>query len=269
MPRFAANISMLFAEIPFIKRSRAAAENGFAAVECHYPYDTEPEHLRVEAERAGVRFLGINTPVARLGPEDSGIGANPQLSTEADARFAEALDYAIRLNASAIHVKAGRGAPGDDGARAAFVRHLRHAGDSASAHGLTVLIEPLNPIDSPGYFLNSSDQAAAILNEVDHPAVRMMFDIYHVQIIEGDLMRRLERHLPLIGHIQIAAAPDRGEPDDGEIAYGSVLDHIDRLGYSGWIGAEYRPRGTSTIEGLGWMSRFRGTPKPRAAAPLT
>lgn len=256
MMRFAANISMLFTDVPFLERPAAAARAGFPAVECQYPYAFAAEAFRDAVADAGIRLLGINTDVRRRGPDDTGIGAIAGLEQEAQALFLEALDYARHAGGSAIHVKPGQGDPQDRTARALFVRHLRWASDQALESGIMLLIEPLNPYDNPGYFLGSSDQAADILHEVDRPNVRMMFDVYHVQIVEGDLMRRFTRHLPVIGHVQIAAVPDRGEPDDGEVAFGPLLRHIRNSGYAGWIGAEYRPRGT-TAEGLGWLSGFR------------
>lgn len=256
MMRFAANISMLFTELPFLERPGAAASAGFPAVECQYPYAFPANAFRDAVEKAGIRLLGINTDVRRRGPDDTGIGAIAGLEREAQSLFLEALDYAQAAGGSAIHIKPGQGDPRDRAAHARFVDHLRWASDQARESGIMLLIEPLNPRDNPGYFLASSDQAAALLHEVDRPNVRMMFDVYHVQIIEGDLMRRFTRHLPVIGHVQIAAVPDRGEPDDGEIAFGPLLRHIDASGYRGWIGAEYRPR-AGTMAGIGWLAQFQ------------
>lgn len=253
--RFAASISMLFTERPFLDRPAAAAAAGFGAVECHYPYDTPPADLRGAIERAKLRLLGINTAVRRLGPDDSGIGAFPDRQEDADARFDEALAYALAAGASAIHVKPGQGDPADAAARSAFVGHLARSAAKAVRHGITVLIEPLNGRDNPGYFLRGIEQAAGIARDVGHPAVRLMFDVYHVQILEGDVIRRFERLRPVVGHVQIAGVPDRAEPDTGEIAYERLVPRLAALGYDGWIAAEYRPRGR-TEDGLGWLARM-------------
>jgi hydroxypyruvate isomerase len=264
--QFAASISMLFTERPFLDRPAAAAAAGFAAVECHYPYDTPPGDLRRAVERAGLRLLGINTAVRRLGPDDSGIGAFPDLQAEADARFDEAIAYALSAGASAIHVKPGQGDPTDDAARSAFVGHLARSAAKAARHGIMLLIEPLNSRDNPGYFLRGIEQAAGIARDVGHPAVLLMFDVYHVQILEGDVIRRFERLRPLVGHVQIAGVPDRTEPDTGEIAYERLIPRLAALGYDGWIAAEYRPR-ARTEDGLGWLARL-SMPSTDAGGPI-
>ncbi len=252
MPRFAANISYLFTELPFLDRIGQAAKVGFPAVECHYPYADPPDVFRAEIERHRVRLLGINTAVQRLGPHDAGVGAIPGHEGEAISRLHEAYDYARLAGGSAIHLKCGNHDHTDPQAHYVFVSHLRQAGDMVAGDGITILIEPLNQRDNPGYFLNSLRQAADVLNDVARPNVKLMFDIYHVQILEGDILRNLEELLPLIGHIQVAAVPSRGEPDEGELNFRAIFRAIDTLGYDGWIGAEYRPRET-TEAGLGWL----------------
>jgi 2-dehydrotetronate isomerase len=253
--RFAASLSMLFTEWPFLDRPAAAAQAGFGAVECHYPYETDPAEMRRAVADARIRLLGINTPVKRLSPDDSGVGAVPGHEADAIGRFAQALDYARAAGAAAIHVKCGQGDPADREAHRTFVAHLRRASDMARGSGLMLLIEPLNQRDNPGYFLRGSDQTVSILREVSCENVWMMFDIYHVQIAEGDLLARYRRHRAAIGHVQFAGVPDRAEPDSGEVNFGWLLPALLAEGYRGWLAAEYRPR-AGTVAGLGWLSRL-------------
>lgn len=260
MPRFAANISYLFTELPFLDRIGQAARAGFRAVEYHYPYATPPEAFREELKRHGVKLLGINTAVQRLDAQDAGVGAIPGQEAEAESRLHEAYDYARRAGGSAIHLKCGSHDSADVRAHNVFVSHLREAGDMAADSGITILIEPLNHRDNPGYFLDSVEQAARVVKDVARPNVKLMFDIYHVQILDGDILKRLEALLPLIGHIQIAAVPSRAEPDEGELNYRAIFRAIDALGYGGWIGAEYRPRET-TEAGLGWLDWPEAAPR--------
>lgn len=257
MPRFAANISFLFTELPFLDRVRAAAEAGFGAVECHYPYDTPAAELLAALTVADMPMLGINTRNGVGAAKDAGVAAVPGREAEALARLCQAIDYAHRIGGRAVHVTAGNARHDDPAARDTFVHALRQA--SELAVGLTILIEPLNRRENPDYFLRSTAQAADILGRVGCGNVRLMFDIYHAQINEGDILARIESLLPQIGHIQIAAVPSRAEPDEGEIDYAQICAALDRMGYAGWIGAEYRPRG-ETEAGLGWISRIGRTP---------
>lgn len=260
-PRLSASISWMFAELAFLDRPGAAADAGFAAVECHYPYDVAADEFRRALADAGLPLLGINTAVKRLGPADTGVAAVPGYEAEARRRFDEALDYLRAAGGSAIHVKPGEGDPACAQAHACFVAHLRECAALAAPHGVTLLIEPLNRVDSPGYFLRSNDQAAAILREVGDPTVRLMFDLYHMGLEGADILSEFDRHRALVGHVQFAGLADRGEPEQGEhtqpgapgcMALLAALHHRD---YSGWIGAEYRPRG-NTRDGLGWMARL-------------
>ena len=230
----------------------AAAEAGFDAVEFHWPYDTPPEQLKAAVDRAGVPVLGINT--ARGGDGRFGLGAVPGAEEEALAAFDEALEYALALGAGSIHAMAGVSA--EDGAEAVFEGFIRKAAPKAEGAGIAILIEPINPKDVPGYVLHSPDQAARLIDSISSPCVRLMYDCYHAGMSGRDIAADLERFLPLIGHIQIAAVPDRGEPDQGSPDYPAILARIGALGYDGFIGAEYRPRGT-TEAGLGWLDRYR------------
>jgi len=250
--KLSANIGFLFADRPLIERIHAAAAHGFAAIEMHWPYDVPAEPVRDAIAAHGLVMLGINTP--RGGSADFGLAAVPGRQSEFQAGFDLSLDYATRIGATAIHCMAGKAAKGDASERA-FIDKLRIAADKAQGTGITLLIEPINHRDAPGYALSRSEEAAAIIERAGRPDIRLMFDCYHLQITEGDLTRRLEALLPIIGHVQIAAVPSRAEPDEGEIDYAHILQHLDNLGYDGWVGAEYKPRGL-TEAGLGWREKL-------------
>ncbi len=257
MLQFSANISMLFLEYPFLDRIARAADADFAGIECHYPYEFPAGTIRQAAERAGVRFIGLNSPARRLGPDDLGLAVVPGQEAAADARFDEALAYAIEVGARTINVMAGAMAPESKPARQALIRHLKYAGQRAAGHGVTVTVEPLNRRDGHGYFVASTGQALDIIQAAGLPNVRILFDLYHVQIIEGDILTRLKSLLPYIGHVQIAGVPDRHEPDSGELNINAILPSLDEMGYAGWVGAEYRPR-NRTEEGLAWLQPWLG-----------
>ncbi|MFL9827634.1 hydroxypyruvate isomerase family protein [Rhodoplanes sp. SY1] len=254
MPRLAANLAYLFADRPPLDRFGAAAAAGFRAVELQYPYDQDPAAMRAAIDRHDLTMLGVNT--APLPGAPSGIAGVPGRESEFAALFERALALAVALGGRTIHCLAGVVPEGErEAGEATFVENLRHAADRAAAHGLTILIEPLNTVDRPGYLLTRAEQAAAILARVERANVRMQFDFYHQQIMGGDILRRFERHLPLIGHVQVAAVPSRAEPDEGEVHYGNVLAALDRLGYAGFVGCEYVPRGR-TEDGLGWAAAW-------------
>jgi hydroxypyruvate isomerase len=251
MPRFAANLAYLFTERPLIERFAAAAAAGFKAVELQFPYDHAPSAIKAEIERHGLTQLGVNTAVGgRDG--DSGLGAVPGREADWDVVFKQALDYTAAIGGSAIHCMAGKVPPEQrPAAEKTFIANLSRAADLAKAKNVTLLIEPINTRDRPNYFLSRVEQAADIIAKVGRPNVKIQFDFYHVQITSGDLIIRFEKHLPLIGHVQIAAVPSRAEPDEGEINYPAVFAALDRLGWAGWTACEYRPRGR-TGDGLGW-----------------
>jgi hydroxypyruvate isomerase len=257
----------MFAEVPFLDRPAAAARAGFDAVECHYPYDIPPEEFRRALAEAGVPLLGINTAVKRLGPGDTGVGAVIGQEAEARHRFEEALDYVRAAGGSAIHVKPGDADAESFAAEACFVAHLKDCAARAAPHGITILIEPLSGADSAGYFLRSNAQAAEILRMVGDPDVRLMFDLYHMGVDGADILSQFDRYRSLVGHVQFAGLAGRGEPSDsGEphcarapskgLSCLHLLAALHRRGYSGWMAAEYRPRG-ATSEGLGWMARLK------------
>ena len=251
MPRIAANVAYLFTERPLIERFAAAAACGFKAVELQFPYDHAPSAIKAELAEHGLTQLGVNTP-AGSGKPDSGIAAIPGREREFDVRFKQALDYIVAIGGSAVHCMAGPVPPNDRPAgERTFISNLTRAADLAQLHGITLLIEPINTRDRPDYFLNRVEHAADVIAKVGRPNVKIQYDFYHVQIVSGDLIRRFEKHQPLIGHVQIAAVPSRHEPDEGEVNYPEVFKALDRLGYAGWVACEYRPRGR-TEDGLGW-----------------
>jgi hydroxypyruvate isomerase len=234
----------------------AAAGAGFRAVEMHFPYDVAPREVAEVARRDGLTLLGINTATGR--PGERGLGAVPGRERDFQAAFDQSIEYCAASGATAIHAMAGN-VPREDYARArtVFLENLRSAASRAARHDLTVLLEPLNPRDNPGYFYSTVAQAASLIEELGLPNVRLQFDVYHVAIAEGDVLTKLRQYLPIIGNVQIAGVPGRAEPDEGEIAYSAVFARLGELGYGGWVGCEYRPR-ADTDDGLQWLSAVRG-----------
>ncbi len=260
MPRFAANLGYLFTERPQIERFAAAAAAGFDAVELQFPYDTPAAKVKAELERHGLTQLGVNTERGnRAG--DSGLAAMPGREREWDAAFQQALDYVVAIGGRSIHCMTGV-VPVEQrpAAETVFIKNLTRGAEAAAKHNITLLIEPINPRDRAGYFLSRVEHAADIIGKVGAPNVRIQFDFYHIQIVGGDLLTRFEKYLPVIGHVQIAAVPSRHEPDEGEVNYPAVFAAIDRLGYKGFVGCEYRPR-TRTEDGLGWAKAYGILPK--------
>ena len=222
MPRLAANLAFLFTERPLLERFGAAAAAGFSAVELQYPYEVAPAAVKAELARHGLTQLGINTPLGREG--ESGLAALPGRERDWEAAFARALDYAVAIGGRAIHCLAGCVPPEQrPAADAVFIRNLARAAEHAAGAGVNLLIEPLNPRDRPDYFVSRVEHAADIVQRVGAPNLRIQFDFYHVQIVGGDLIRRFEAHLPLIGHVQVAAVPSRREPDEGEVNYPEIF----------------------------------------------
>jgi len=252
--QFSANLGFLWNDRPLADAVRTAKVAGFDAVECHWPYEEPADDVIAALAETGLPMLGINTRRGDPGRGDNGLAAIAGREEEARAAILEAVSYAQAVGANNIHVMAGI-AEGER-ARRSFVDNLEFACSQAAPHGLTILIEPLNRYDAPGYFLSTTDQAVGVMEDVGARNLKLMFDCYHVQLMEGDLTRRLEKLMPRIGHIQFASVPDRGPPDEGEVAYRHVFDVIERLGYAAPLGAEYRPRG-AVEDSLGWMTRYR------------
>jgi 2-dehydrotetronate isomerase len=256
MPRFSANLGFLWPELPLLERLHAARRAGFRAVEMHWPYDVPAAEVGATARALGLTLLGINTVPGDVRCGERGLGALPGRERDFQAAIDQSIAYCVAAGACAIHAMAGNVAPGErPAARAVFAANLALAATKAAAHGLTVLLEPLNPRDNPGYFYSTLEEAAGLIADIGQPNLKLQLDVYHVAIAQGDVLTRIERHMPVTGHVQIAAVPSRAEPDEGEIAYPAIFSALDRLGYSGWIGAEYRPR-AGTDEGLGWLARM-------------
>src|SRR5436190_9669001 len=260
MPKFAANIAYLFTERPLLERFGAAAAAGFKAVELQFPYDHAPSAIKAELDRHGLTQLGLNTVQGREG--EFGLAAVPGRERDWDAAFKQALDYVAAIGGTAIHCLAGKVPPEQrPAAEKTFIANLTRAADAAKEKNVNLLIEPINPRDRPDYFLNRVEHAADIIAKVGRSNVKIQFDFYHVQIVGGDLIMRLEKHLPLVGHVQIAAVPSRHEPDEGEVNYPQLFAALDRLGWSGFVACEYRPRGR-TEDGLSWGSSYGIGRKP-------
>jgi hydroxypyruvate isomerase len=259
MPNFAANLSMLWTELPFLDRFDAAAKAGFRAIEFLFPYATPAVEIRARLDRHGLRQVLFNMPPGDWDKGERGIACLPDRVSEFRDGVARALDYARALDCDTIHSMAGLAPEGAERARlrATYVENLRYAAAAAKKEGRRVVIEPINTRDIPGYFLNYSRDALAIMDEVGADNLLLQYDIYHMQIMEGDLARTIEANLARIGHMQLADNPGRNEPGTGEINYEFLFGHIDRLGYRGWIGCEYKPR-DGTEAGLGWVRKHLG-----------
>jgi hydroxypyruvate isomerase len=256
MLRFSANLGFLWSDLPLLKRMESAAGAGFHAVELHWPYDTPGEVVRAACERHRLTLLGINTVVGDAARGEFGLGALAGREAAFHAAVDQSLAYCRASGANAVHAMAGV-VPAEEraGARGIFLRNLATAAKKASGQGVTVLLEPINPRDKPGYFYSTVAEAASIIEELGSDTVRLMFDVYHVGVTEGDVIMKLRRYKDLIGHIQIAAVPSRAEPDEGEISYPAIFEELERIGYAGFIGCEYKPR-AATGDGLAWVNRL-------------
>lgn len=248
--RFSANLGLLWPDRPLLDRIEAAARAGFRAVEMHWPYDVPASDVAATARRTGVTLLGINTAPGNFAAGERGLGAVP--GRDFQSTLDQAVEYCRICGATAIHVMAGN-VPATDKPRAreVFAANLRFA----AAQQLTVLLEPLNPTDNPGYFYSTLAEAVALIDELALPNIKLQFDVYHVARAEGDVLVKLEKYRSYIGNIQIAGVPARHEPDEGEIAYSAIFAAIEKLQYTGWIGCEYKPR-QDTDSGLSWMDRM-------------
>ena len=258
MPRFAANLSMMYTEHPFLDRFAAAAADGFKAVEFLFPYEWPAETLAALLAQHQLQQVLFNAPPGDFGGGERGIGCLPGREAEFRSGFDRALDYAAALACPRIHLMAGLVPEGSTRAalRPTYLHNLAWAARKADDARVDVLIEPINTRDIPGYFLNRQDEAHAVLAELDAPRLKVQMDLYHCQIVEGDVAMKLRAYLPTgrVGHLQIAGVPERHEPDAGELNYDYLFGVIDELGYDGWIGCEYRPA-AGTSSGLGWLPR--------------
>ena len=253
MIRLAANLSMMFNEWSFMDRFQAAADAGFEAVEYLFPYEHAPEAIGAMLHKNGLAQALFNLPPGDWAAGERGMAANPARRDEFRAGVATALQYAAATGVKHLHVMSGHAARGDKAACAAYADSLRFACDQAGPAGIDILIEPINGRDMPGYFMNDFDFAADLIAELNLPNLRLQFDIYHRQIMHGDVLVGMKSLFPLIGHVQIAAVPARHEPGSGELDDFRVLRELDGLGYAGFVGCEYRPA-AGTLAGLGWRA---------------
>lgn len=251
MPKFAANLSMMFNEWEFLDRFEAAADAGFAAVEYLFPYACDRDEIGGRLQRFGLTQALFNLPPGDWTAGERGLAALPGRSEEFRASVATALDYAATTGVKRLHVMSGIADRNAPQAVAHYLDALRFACDAAGPRGIDILIEPINARDMPGYFLNDFNFAAGIIAELGLPNLKLQFDIYHRQIIHGDVMKGLDALMPIIAHVQIASVPMRNEPGTGELDDRRVLNHLDTLGYAGYVGCEYRPAG-ATLDGLKW-----------------
>lgn len=255
MPRLCANLSFLWNELDFIERFAAAARAGFTGVEYLFPYDHDKQRIAALLEQHRLTQVLFNLPAGDWAKGERGIGCHPDRAREFREGVARAIEYAQALGCRQVNCLAGirprHVEP--DAARETFIRNLQYAAPRLAEAGIRLLIEPINTRDIPGFFLNRTRQAIDIITAVGSENVFLQYDIYHAQIMEGDLARTIEAHLPRIAHMQLADNPGRHEPGTGEINYAFLLAHIDRLGYGGWIGCEYQPAST-TDAGLGWAA---------------
>lgn len=263
MPRFAANLSFMFNEWPFLERFDAAASAGFTAVEFLFPYDYPKEAIIKRLERNSLTLALFNLPPGDWSAGERGIAALPARFAELRAGVETALVYAEAAGTKRLHLMAGLAAADDEQARAAYRRAVIWTAERLLRANIDLVIEPINGRDMPGYFLNDFTVAEALIRDLALPNLRLQFDIYHRQIIHGDVTVALQRLMPMIGHIQIASVPSRHEPTTEELADGFLFAELDRLGYAGFVGCEYRPAG-KTQDGLGWFAPYAANAAQRS-----
>ena len=257
MPRLAANLSMMFNEVPFLDRFAAAAAQGFKGVEFLFPYDFPAADIRKRLDDTGLTQVLFNMPPGDWAQGERGLASLPGRQGEFRDGVKRALDYATALDCQLIHCMAGI-PPADlpfATAAALYAQNVAWAAEQAAAAGRRLCLEPINHRDMPGFHLNTMAQAASVIASIGAAKVGLQFDIYHCQITEGDITRRMERHMPIIAHMQLADVPARNEPGTGEIGWPYIFRRIDELGYQGWVGCEYRPAG-DTVAGLAWRQQF-------------
>ena len=257
MPRFAANLTMLFTELPFLDRFEAAAKAGFTAVEFLFPYAFAAADIKTRLDANGVALVLHNLPAGDWDAGERGIACHPDRVQEFQDGVAKAIEYAKVLEVAQLNCLAGKAPAGVDAkaVQQTLVDNLRFAASELKRAGLRLLIEPINTFDIPGFVLSRTDQAVALIDELGSDNLFVQYDIYHAQRMEGELAATIQKHLPRIGHFQLADNPGRNEPGTGEINYAFLFQHLDRIGYTGWIGCEYKPA-TTTAAGLAWRERL-------------
>ncbi|HJY06068.1 MAG TPA: hydroxypyruvate isomerase [Bryobacteraceae bacterium] len=259
MPKFAANLTMLYNEIDFLDRFAAAAKNGFKGVEYLFPYAYPKEQLAEKLKQNGLTQVLHNLPAGDWAKGERGIACHPDRVDEFKKGVAQAIEYATALGCKQVNCLSGIAPQGVATAKVheTFVSNLRYAAGELEKAGIKLLIESINTFDIPGFFLSTTKQTLGILDEVGSKNLYYQYDIYHMQRMEGELAKTIETNLARIAHLQLADNPGRNEPGTGEINYGFLFDHIDRIGYQGWIGCEYKPK-TETVAGLGWAKQYLG-----------
>ncbi len=257
MLKFAANLTMMFNEVPFIERFSAAAEAGFQGVEFLFPYQYDADELQSIISRQGLTTVLFNAPPGQWQQGERGLASLPDREHDFRDSIEQVIYYANILDCRQVHIMAGNIQPelAPREQQAQFIKRLSYAADRLLPQGVRILIEPINPVDMPDYFLKTLDQAQQIIHLVNKPNIAIQFDIYHCQRTQGNILNSLEKHINNIGHIQIASAPDRHEPDNGEINYPWLLEKLERINYHDWIGCEYYPAG-NTAEGLSWLHKI-------------
>ena len=257
MPRLAANLSMMFTELPFLERFDAAARAGFQACEFLFPYDHPAAELRRRLDAAGLIQALFNAPPGDWPGGERGLASLPGRQAEFRDAIARGLDYAHTLSCPLLHVMAGIPAPGTprDLSASLYAANLAWAAERAAGSGVRLVLEPINGRDMPGYFLDTQEQGAAVVEALGRDRLGLQFDVYHCQTAQGDVTTRMATLMPVIAHMQIADVPGRHEPGTGEVGWEHVFGRMDALGYAGWVGCEYRPAG-ETLAGLGWRQRF-------------
>ena len=250
MPRFSANLGHLFVEYPLIERVGAAAKSGFTAIELQLPYELAPSAVKAEIDRHGLTMLNINSPQGPGG--EPGLAAVAGREQEFATLFGKGLDYVVAIGGTSIHVLSGLVQPNErPAAERVIVSNLVRACDEAAARNIFLMLEPLNQRDRPGYFVSHIEHIADIIAKVGKPNLKIMYDFYHVQVMQGDVLKRMEKYLPLIGHVQFAGPPARTPPQTGELNCPVIFEVIDAMGWIGWVGAEYGPGGP-TLDSLSW-----------------
>jgi hydroxypyruvate isomerase len=255
MPKFAANLSMMFNEHTFLERFQAAADVGFKAVEYLFPYDFPAEEVKAVLDNAGLKQALFNIVPGDWAAGERGLASLPERRADFIAAVDKSIYYAKVIRTPLLHLMSGIAPHDDPSAIASYRESLKIAADKAGEAGITVVIEPINKRDMPGYFLNDFNRALDFISELNQPNVKLQFDVYHRQILHGDVVMALREVMPVIGHIQIASVPLRNEPNTGELNDSRIFTEIDALGYQGYIGCEYRPA-AGTTDGLDWLKPY-------------
>jgi hydroxypyruvate isomerase len=257
MPKFAANLSMMFTEVPFLDRFAAASDAGFSAVEFLFPYEHSPEVIERRCRAAGVEVVLFNMPAGDWTVGERGITCIPGRTEEFRAGVGKALEYAAVLGTPRLHAMAGIVPKGADCAacRQTLIENLAYAAEELAARQITLLLEAINTRDMPGFLISTQGDSYSVCKNVNADNLKMQMDLYHMQVMEGDIATKLRHYAPHCGHIQIAGCPERNEPDTGEIRYEYLFRLLDEMGYAGWVGCEYRPT-RDTVNGLGWLESF-------------